>query len=74
MLFRFFLDLALVAALAVDPNSSTTRTAPSMTTVGPLPPIPPPVEAGPRPPKKPPEKRPHDSSWSEIKSIFGRRP
>jgi len=33
-----------------------------------------PYRGGPRPPKKPPEKRPHDSTWSDIKSRFGGRP
>jgi len=73
MLFRLLLDLAMVAVLALDPASSATRTAPTMPALGPPRSMPRPVLAGPRPPKKPPEKRPHDSSWSEIKSRFGGR-
>lgn len=74
MIIRFLLDLALVTSLALEPNSGAAGTmapdlsldAPRGARRG--------VVSGPRPPKRPPEKRAHDSSWSEIKSLIGRRP
>jgi hypothetical protein len=34
----------------------------------------PPPPSGPRPPKRPPQPRPEDATWSEIKARYGRRP
>ncbi|MDZ4805939.1 MAG: hypothetical protein SGI90_13850 [Candidatus Eisenbacteria bacterium] len=73
MFFRLLLDLALVGILALDPDSGATRTAPPMPTLDPVRLTSRPIMSGPRPPKKPPEKRPHDSTWSDIKSHFGGR-
>jgi hypothetical protein len=87
MFFRFLLDAAVALVVGCHPEpalsgNGTPGPAPGRApadahrVVAPAPLVRGPGSArgGPRPPKKPPEKRPHDSTWSEIKSRVGGRP
>ena len=79
MLIRFLLDLGLALSLALGASAqhpgarSATDPAPRpashLTITGPRR-----ISTGPRPPKKPPENRPHDGTWSDIKTQLGGRP
>jgi hypothetical protein len=64
MVFRLLLQLVLL--LSSPHRSAEPPLHPEPVTVAPSPP------GGPNPPKKPPEKRPHDATWTEIKLLPGR--